>query len=155
QKARHRMRNTILIVMSDNGDMWGEHRVLGKFVAYDSATRVPMAIRWSKRVHAGSTDHRIALNVDIPVSIAAAARASTDPAEGRNLFASGDRSGFVVEAARARAGGGNGTNVTRPAYCGWRTLRYLWVRYADGTREFYDDVKDPYELTGRHRAAMY
>jgi N-acetylglucosamine-6-sulfatase len=155
QKARHRMRNTILIVMSDNGDMWGEHRVLGKFIPYDAATRVPLAIRWTKRIHAGSTDHRIALNLDIPVTIAAAARASTDPVAGRNLFAGGHRRGFVMEAERARAGGANGTNVTRPAYCGWRTLRYLWVRYANGRREFYDYAKDPYELHDRHRAAAY
>lgn len=152
QKARSRLRNTIIVVMSDNGDMWGEHRVLGKYIAYDSSTRVPLAIRWSKRLHPGSTDHRLALNLDIPVTIAAAARASTDPVEGRNLFAGGRRRGFVLEAERARAGGGNGTNVTRPAYCGFRTLRYLWVRYANGRREFYDYAKDPYELTDRHRA---
>jgi N-acetylglucosamine-6-sulfatase len=155
QKARSRLRNTIIVVMSDNGDMWGEHRVLGKYIAYDSSTRVPLAIRWSKRVHAGATDHRIALNLDIPVTLAAAARASTDPVEGRNLFAAGRRRGFVVEAERARAGGANGTNVTRPAYCGWRSLRYLWVRYANGRREFYDYARDPYELTDRHRAPAY
>lgn len=155
QKARSRLRNTIIVVMSDNGDMWGEHRVLGKYIAYDSSTRVPLAIRWSKRVHAGATDHRIALNLDIPVTVAGAARASTDPVEGRNLFAAGRRRGFVVEAERARAGGANGTNVTRPAYCGWRSLRYLWVRYANGRREFYDYAKDPYELTDRHRAPAY
>ena len=155
QKARSRLRNTIIIVMSDNGDMWGEHRVLGKYIPYDSATRVPMAIRWSRRVRASSTDQRIALNLDVPVTIAAAARAKTDRVEGRNLFAAGRRRGFVVEADRARAGGANGTNVTRPAYCGWRTLRYLWVRYANGRHEFYDYAKDPYELTDRHRAPTY
>jgi arylsulfatase A-like enzyme len=155
QEARSRLRNTIIVVMSDNGDMWGEHRVLGKYIAYDSSTRVPLAIRWSKRVRAGSTDHRIALNLDIPVTLAAAARAPTDRVAGRNLFAGGHRRGFVLEAERARAGGANGTNVTRPAYCGWRTRRFLWVRYANGRREFYDYARDPYELTDRHRAPAY
>ena len=150
QKARSRLHNTLLIVLSDNGEMWGEHRVMGKFVPYDSATRVPLAIRWSKMVPAGRLDRRIALNLDIPVTIAAAAHASTDPVEGRDLLDSRPRRGFVLEAAAARSPGGNGTNVTRPPYCGWRSLRYLYVRYANGRQELYDYARDPYELTDRH-----
>ena len=152
QRARSRLRNTLLIVLSDNGDMWGEHRIVGKYVPYDSATRVPLAIRWTKRVPAGATDRRIALNLDIPVTIAAAARASTGPVEGRDLLGNRRRRGFVLEAAAARSPGGNGTNVTRPAYCGWRSLRFLYVRYANGRQELYDYVRDPYELTDRHAA---
>lgn len=150
QKARSRLGNTLLIVLSDNGEMWGEHRIVGKFVPYDSATRVPLAIRWTKRSPAAATDRRIALNLDIPVTIAAAAHATTGPVEGRNLLGSGRRAGFVLEAAAAQSPGGNGTNVTRPAYCGWRSLRYLYVRYANGWEELYDYARDPYELTDRH-----
>ena len=150
QKARSRLRNTLFIVLSDNGEMWGEHRIVGKFVPYDSATRVPLAIRWTKRVPAGTTDRRIALNLDIPVTIAAAAHVPTDPVEGRNLLGGRRRAGFVLEAAAAHSLGGNGTNVTRPAYCGWRSLRFLYVRYANGRQELYDYARDPYELTDRH-----
>jgi arylsulfatase A-like enzyme len=153
QRARRRMRNTLIIVMSDNGEMWGEHRIRGKFVPYDSATRVPLAIRWTRRLPAGVTDPRIALNLDIPVTIAAAARASTDPVEGRDLFGDRRRRGTVLEASAARSRGANGTNVTRPAYCGWRSLRYLYVRYANGRQELYDYTKDPFELTDRHAAS--
>jgi hypothetical protein len=103
-------------------------------------------------VPAGATDRRIALNLDIPVTIAAAAHASTDPVEGRDLLDGRPRSGFVLEAAAARSPGSNGTNVTRPPYCGWRSLRYLYVRYANGRQELYDYVRDPYELTDRHAA---
>lgn len=152
QKARSRLRNTIIVVMSDNGEMWGEHRIRGKFVPYDSATRVPIAIRWTRRVPAGVTDDRIALNLDIPVTIAAAAHASTDPVEGLDLFGDRRRRGFVLEASAAHSRGSNGTNVTRPAYCGWRSLRYLYVRYGNGREELYDYWKDPYELTDRHAA---
>jgi N-acetylglucosamine-6-sulfatase len=152
QKARSRLRNTLIVVTSDNGDMWGEHRVLGKFVPYDSATRVPLAIRWTKRIGAGRTDRRIALNLDIPVTIAAAAHASTDPGEGRDLLGDARRRGFVLEAAASHSPGSNGTNVTRPAYCGWRTLRFLYVRYANGRNELYDYARDPFELTDRHKA---
>jgi arylsulfatase A-like enzyme len=152
QRARSRLRNTLIVVTSDNGDMWGEHRALGKFLPYDSATRVPLAIRWTKRIVAGRTDPRIALNLDIPVTIAAAAHAPTDPVEGMSLLGAKRRRGFVLEAASARSPGGNGTNVTRPAYCGWRTIRFLYVRYANGRNEMYDYAKDPFELTDRHKA---
>jgi N-acetylglucosamine-6-sulfatase len=156
QRERSRLRNTLLIVMSDNGEMWGEHRVIGKFVPYDSATRVPLAIRWTRRLGAGGgRDNGLALNLDVPVTIAAAAHASTDPVEGRDLLGHRRRKGFVLEAALAKSPGDNGTNVNRPAYCGWRTHRYLFVRYANGRREFYDYAIDPYELTDRHRSRGY
>ena len=155
QKARSRLHNTLLIVLSDNGEMWGEHRISGKFVPYDSATRVPLAIRWTKQWPARATDRRIALNLDIPVTVAAAAHATTGLVDGRNLLGSRPRAGFVLEAAAAHAPGGNGTNVTRPAYCGWRTLRYLYVRYANGRQELYDYAKDPFELTDRHGSGAY
>jgi arylsulfatase A-like enzyme len=152
QKARSRLRNTLIVVMSDNGEMWGEHRIHGKFVPYDSATRVPLAIRWTKRIWAGGTDRRIALNLDIPVTIAAAAHASTDRVEGRDLRSRARRRGFVLEAAASHSPGADGTNVTRPAYCGWRTIRFLFVRYANGRNEMYDYARDPFELTDRHKA---
>ena len=47
---------------------------------------------------------------------------------------------------------GSWTNVTRPAYCGWRTIRFLFVRYANGRNEMYDYARDPFELTDRHKA---
>jgi N-acetylglucosamine-6-sulfatase len=155
QRARSRIGNTLIIVMSDNGEMWGEHRISGKFVPYDSATRVPLAIRWTKRIPARLTHPRIALNVDIPVTIATAAHATTDPVEGRDLFGDRRRRGSVLEASAAHSPGGNGTNVTRPAYCGWRSLRYLYVRYANGRQELYDYKKDPFELTDRHGSGAY
>jgi hypothetical protein len=67
---------------------------------------------------AGRTDPRIALNVDIPVTIAAAAHAPTDTVEGMSLLSANRRRGFVLEAASARSPRGNRTNVTRQAYRG-------------------------------------
>ncbi len=151
QRARSRLRNTLIILMSDNGDMWGEHRAIGKFLPYAGATHVPLAMRWSRRLKPGRVDDRIALNVDVPVTIAAAARAPTSPVEGKNLLTVWRRHGFVMEAAAANPPGGNGTNVARPPYCGWRTLRYLYIRYANGRSELYDYRTDPHELTDRRR----
>jgi len=153
QRARRRLRNTLLIFVSDNGLMWGEHRVMGKFVPYRGATRIPLAIAWPRRLPEGGVRARLALNIDIPVTIAAAAGAAHDDVAGRNLLQYWRRYGFVLEAASANFPGPNGTNVTRPAYCGWRTARYLFVHYSNGCEELYDYVNDPWELSDRRGTA--
>ena len=40
-----------------------------------------------------------------------------------------------------------------PSYCGVRTTRYKYVRYATGEEELYDLSVDPWELRSRHAAA--
>ncbi|HEX6399487.1 MAG TPA: sulfatase [Actinomycetota bacterium] len=156
QRDRGRIRNTLMFVLADNGEMWGEHRAQGKFLPYAGATRIPMALAWPARVPAGRRDRRLTLNVDVAATIAAAAEAAHDPIEGRNLLRRGwSRRGFVLEAEGTDALGGNGTNVTRPAYCGWRTRRFLYVRYGNGREELYDYAEDRWELTDVHGRALY
>jgi arylsulfatase A-like enzyme len=154
QRGRFRLHNTLFVVISDNGVMWGEHRLTAKSVPYASATRVSLAIRWFGHVAQGVVDGRLALNLDVPVTIAAAAEAVHDDVAGRNLLQRWRRDGFVLEAngARFRVPGGF---VGRPSYCGWRNRLYLYVRYANGVSELYDYARDPYELRNRGRAAIY
>jgi arylsulfatase A-like enzyme len=153
QRSRHRLRNTLLVFLSDNGVMWGEHRIMGKFVPYKGATRIPMAIAWPARLPGGRVDARLALNIDLPVTIAAAAEAPHADVAGRNLLLRWKRAGFVLEARAATSPGSNGTNVARPAYCGWRTARYLFVHYRGGREELYDYARDPWELQDRRGTA--
>lgn len=155
QRARGRLRNTLLIFLSDNALMWGEHRVQGKFVPYNGAARVPLAMAWPRRLPAGRVDARLALNIDVPVTIAAAAEAAHRDVAGRNLLRRWKRAGFVLEAAASRIPGPNGTNVARPPYCGWRSPRFLFVRYGNGREELYDYGHDPWELHDVHRVARY
>jgi hypothetical protein len=98
-------------------------------------------------------DPRIALNVDVTVTIAAAAHAPTDTVEGMSLLGADRRRGFVLEAASARSPGGNGTNVTRPASAGGaRSASCTSDTPTDGSIELYDYAKDLFELTDRHEA---
>jgi arylsulfatase A-like enzyme len=141
----------LIIFMSDNGSLWGEHRLRGKYMPYDGATRIPLILRWDRRVGAGSRNPRLALNVDIAATIADAARVSRPPIEGRSLLGRGSRGGFVLEAAKTSRNDGNGQKVARPAYCGFRTMRFLYVRYTGGVEELYDYTKDRWELTNLAR----
>jgi arylsulfatase A-like enzyme len=155
QRDRHRLARTMLVFLSDNGQMWGEHRAAGKFLPYRGATRIALAIAWPRHVPAGTRDGRLALNIDVAPTIAAAAEAPHDPVAGRSLLRRWTRRGFVLEAGRADVPGGDGTNVERPAYCGWRTGRFLFVHYANGREELYDYRADPWELRDVHRLARY
>lgn len=145
---RHRdLENTLIVFTSDNGDLWGEHRLRGKYMPYDAATRVPLAVRWDGHVAPGSHDRRLALNLDVTATIARAAGVPAPGIEGVSVLARAERHGFVLEAAATSGHDGNGQNVARPGYCGFRTRRFLYVRYEGAIEELYDYRTDPWELT--------
>ena len=114
---------------------------------YDAATRVPLAIRWDRRVAPGSHDPRLALNLDITATVTRASGVPTPDDEGVSVLGHAERHGFVLEAAATWGHDGNGQGVARPGYCGFRTRRFLYVRYAGATEELYDYRTDPWELT--------
>lgn len=64
-----RLSNTLIIFASDNGFLWGEHRAVGEWHAYNAATRIPMVVRMDGVLPAGEIDERLALNVDIASTI--------------------------------------------------------------------------------------
>ncbi len=136
-----RLRNTLFIFLSDNGLMRGEHELVGKNLPYRATTSIPMGLRWDARVPAGTVDERIALNVDVAATVAAATGAPMDTG-GLDLLGDRTRRGFPVEAIGRQPPG-------RPSYCGWRTKRYLFVHYSGGVEELYDYRTDPDELANR------
>jgi N-acetylglucosamine-6-sulfatase len=144
-RATHRLHNTLFVFASDNGYLSGEHRMVGKDVPYSPATNIPLVVRWDGHVAAGKTDDRLALNVDFASTFAQAGGASM-PTDSRSLLKPAHRKGFVLEATD----GYNG----RPAYCGWRTKKWVFVRYATGEREMFfygDDANELDNLAGDPR----
>jgi N-acetylglucosamine-6-sulfatase len=130
--------NTMFIYLADNGYMHGSHRIVTKDVPYDRSTNVPMAVRWDEGVTPGISP-RVTTNVDLTAGIAEAAGIEWKK-DGRS-FLSTPRTGTLLEQI---------DNINHPSYCGWRTARYLYVRYdTDRGREFYDYQKDPEELVNR------
>ena len=151
--------NTLVIFTSDNGYLWGEHKWHRKEVPYEESIRVPLIVRWDGHVPAGSTDPRLALNIDIAPTVAAAA--GIDPtsvplgldrngspvlAQGLDLFGAAEHDEFVIE---------HYDNYRAvPPYCGMRTASWMYARYWDGREadpdngfeELYHVATDPYEL---------
>jgi arylsulfatase A-like enzyme len=69
-------RDTVIILTSDNGSSHGEHRWFSgrKACAYEECQRVPMIVRYPRRIRSGSTAADVAvLNIDIAPTIAAMA----------------------------------------------------------------------------------
>jgi N-acetylglucosamine-6-sulfatase len=133
-----RLKDTMIVFMSDNGLQIGEHHIIGKNVPYRQATSVPLVIRWDGRLRAGAVDNRLASNVDVAPTIADAAGTPFE-ADGSSLLGSTRRDGSLLEASFSRRYG-------RPAYCGWRTPSWMYVRYATGEEELYSYATDPEEL---------
>src|SRR5215203_4172325 len=129
-----RLHNTLLIYMSDNGLMVGDHHMMGKALPYRFATDVPLVMRWDGKVDAGHTDRRLAAIVDVTATITEATGA-TLPHDGLSLVGTERRSEILLEGRTWQRLDGA---LPHPAYCGLRTERYLFARYADGFEELYD-----------------
>jgi arylsulfatase A-like enzyme len=138
-----RASNTLVIYVSDNGNMVGEHRLKKKMVPYEESIRVPMVVRLPGRVPAGAVSRALVSNVDIAPTIVdfAGASLATEGVSMRRLItgtSSSIRRSVVLEHLRARS--------DVPTYCGVRTRRYTFVRYGTGEEELYDLLRDPHQL---------
>ncbi len=138
--------NTLIVFMSDNGFMHGEHRALAeKVLPYEESIRIPLVMR-GPGVPPARVDHRLVGNVDVTSTILDAADALPGRVQdGRSLLelladpgAEWGRD-LLIENGR----GANGV----PAYRGIRNYRFLYVEHrTTGEYELYDLVKDPFEL---------
>jgi N-acetylglucosamine-6-sulfatase len=138
--------NTLIVFLSDNGFMHGEHRALAeKVLPYEESIRVPLVLR-GPGVPRARVDHRLVANVDVTSTILDA----TDVAPGR---VQDGRSLLGLLADPGAEWGrdilienGNGANGV-PAYRGIRTYRFKYIEHrTTGEYELYDLQKDPYEL---------
>jgi N-acetylglucosamine-6-sulfatase len=142
-----RLEETLIVFTSDNGFLWGEHRIADKNVPYEESIRVPMVVRYDPLTD-GRSSKRMVLNIDLAPTIARLAGVELPGADGRSFTSllrhprGRWRKAFLVEHY--------GSHV--PTYCAVRTRSWIYVRYATGEREAYSLERDPYELRNRIRA---
>jgi arylsulfatase A-like enzyme len=147
-RARRELDHTVILYTSDNGFLWGEHRLGGKVWPYEESTHVPLIVRvpW---IHQAERNARPVLNIDLAPTISALAGVSPEiPEDGHSFlpFLHGRRipwrKSFVVEYLGASLLDHGGP----PPYIALQTKRYLYVEYENGWRELYDLRRDPWEL---------
>lgn len=156
---------THLVFTSDNGWLYGEHRVPGKVLAYEESIRVPLLLR-GPGVEPGARRHAMVLNNDLAPTIAELAAIPLGlPVDGRSLvplFAQDTppdwRRRFLIEHFRdvapapgsyldylaVRTAAGDFGNTGMQVLIDWRTD---WlVEQVPAGIEHYDLVTDPYQL---------
>ncbi len=130
--------NTIVLFMTDNGFMWGQHSWSGKQVPYGPSLRIPMFVvgKALQTPLSGGTDPcpamdsfttscdgRIVLNVDVaPTLEGLAGVTSGHTLEGLDMLTSA-RQDFVLEHWNGGLAG------QPPTFCGVRSLDCMYVRY--------------------------
>jgi N-acetylglucosamine-6-sulfatase len=143
-RSRGQLGNTLILFLSDNGHMWGEHRLVGKRAPYEESIRIPLVARWDALGEQARSERRMALNIDIASTIARAARVSAPGHEGRNLLP------LLRGTDRRWRGRFTIEYFDRPifrTYCGTRSEQWKYVQYDTGSEELYRLSVDPAELS--------
>lgn len=143
--AQNQLDNTVVVFMSDNGYLWGEHRLDGKDRVYEESVRIPLAIRFPSEIPQPRVENRIVANIDIaPTLYDLAGIARPNGVSGRSL--------------RPLFTDSTGSQPWRSYVLleGWfyqfnavRTQRYVYIENANDRFELYDLVSDPYQLQNR------
>jgi len=147
-RARHELNRTVIIYTSDNGFLWGEHRLGGKVWPFQESTHVPLIVRtpWTTTPE---RNNQPVLNIDLAPTISELAGVTPGlPEDGRSFvpFLHGERASWrhswleeYLSKDLLRHGG-------PPPYVAVQNRRNLWVEYKNGWRELYNLKKDPWEL---------
>ena len=140
--------NTLAIFTSDNGYLWGEHRILDKRFSYTDSASTTLIMRWPGHLPAGTTDDRLVSGVDmLPTLLSAAGVAPTltYPLDGTSILSDTRRSQLLVEYGRS-------LDSPLPPWSSVVTPTAQYTRWYDGTTgavtgsEYYDLTTDPDQL---------
>jgi arylsulfatase A-like enzyme len=147
-KARHELNRTVILYTSDNGFLWGEHRLGGKVWPFEESTHVPLIVRtpWTTTP---VRNKQPVLNIDIAPTIAELAGIKPGlPQDGKSLvpFLNGKQVPWRHAWLEEYLGKDLLKDGGPPSYVAVQTRRNLWVEYRNGWRELYNLRKDPWEL---------
>jgi arylsulfatase A-like enzyme len=155
-----RSRDTLVIFLSDNGFLYGEHRRTGKNDQWEEAVNVPMVVRFPAMLPADQAfvSDDLVQNVDIAPTIADLVGLRWG-ADGRSFLPILQhkeplRTAALIEHCRGVSRGTldctglkyDGGRVETPGFQGIVTRRYKYVEFDDGSVQLLDLKKDPHEL---------
>jgi N-acetylglucosamine-6-sulfatase len=149
-----RLDETLIVVLSDHGYSFGEHRWAGKKCPYEACVRIPLAVR-SPWAGTGLARPVVSLVDVAPTILALAGAAPNGPVDGASFdawirgrptppFEARHRAAFLEWAGDRDV----------PAWTAVRTRDLKLIRYADGAEELYDlggaiGAPDPWETWNR------
>lgn len=152
-----RLDNTVIIFLTDNGYLWGEHRITGVAMPYDNSFRIDLTLRYPPLVGEPRDEPGLVANIDIAPTILQLAGVAIPPeVDGRSLVALLDgsapawRDELLFELWPDRTLG-----QPFPPSAGVRTARYVYAEHEGDRQELYDFETDPHQLDNRVDAPAY
>ncbi|MEQ8687169.1 MAG: sulfatase [Imperialibacter sp.] len=140
-------KNTVIILMGDNGYFLGERQLAGKWLMYEPSLRVPLIIYDPSGVGAKTVED-MALNVDIAPTILDFAQAKVPGSyQGMSLTGHSKKTKMAVPRREAFLCEHLWNFKPIAASEGIRTEKYKYFRYRDiqDSEELYDLANDPWE----------
>lgn len=154
-KSAGKLDNTVLVYTSDNGFLFGEHRLIGKTAAYDESIKVPLAIS-GPGVAKNETRSQLVNTLDVVATIADLAGAKPnqelDGSSLKPLFADSNapwRGALLLESPVTRF------ERVQNRYLGVRTSTQKYIRYEGGFEELFDLAADPDEIKNQAGNPLY
>jgi N-acetylglucosamine-6-sulfatase len=157
------LQNTVIIFVSDNGFLLGEHRIDRKKVhPYEESVHIPLIIRHPQFPTRQSVTKLVG-HVDLAPTIVELAGAKPQRLmDGRSLMAlvrnpsASWRNHLLLEAQHVETG----NNIL---YSAVRSNNYVYVEHQTGERELYNlsdgtsscSARDPHQLVSQHSSACY
>jgi arylsulfatase A-like enzyme len=150
--------NTVIIFTSDNGFLFGEHRLHDKRWAYEEAIRVPLFIR-APGFSILQSVGKFVINNDLAPTITDFAKTTPNIVmDGRSLIPllknphlSSWRKRLLIEHWSASKSFTPTYSAVRTSSADTATPKQLYVEYVGGGREFYDLASDPNQLQSLHK----
>ena len=135
---------TVFVLTSDNGQLWREHRLPGKGVAYEEAVRVPLLIAHPD-LSPRSTAALVATNLDLAATVAALAGLSPEGAGQSLLPVLCDGQDTLRDAITLQ-----GWEPDHPDWVALVTPDQKLIQTAGGEVELYNLELDPFEEESQH-----
>jgi len=144
--------NTILVVTSDHGEMFGSHGRVSKNVPYAEAVNIPLVIRWPGKIPPGLTSDALYTPIDhLPTLCGLAGVKPPSEVDGEDL------SQVVCGRGRSYREAVLMANYTShwdylqsgtdfPEWRGVHTNRYTYAKWLGGKEELYDNLEDPFQM---------
>ena len=133
--------DTIVLFTSDHGDLLGSHQLFNKNAHYDEAVRVPMAIRYPRRIKPAVISEQIASLVDVmPTLLELCGVPVPDSVQGTSLTP-------VLE-GREETVGENAAFIETSTADGIRTHRFMYSvnRKKPRQEQLFDCEADPFQM---------
>lgn len=155
-QAQGRLDDTVVIFLTDNGFLWGEHRIYGVGVPYENSTRIDMTLRYPPLVPSARTETRLVANIDIaPTIYQLAGIPIPSEVDGLSLVPLLDGSGSWREELLLETWPDPVLKLPFPPVAAVRTEQYVYAENEGDRTEFYDLASDPYQLQNLAENAAY